>query len=328
MYKKYLFGGIMLLLLLVISSCSNDNDYEIPSGIKSASNDCLKRSLGPNVVGGTIEFAYAMALPKGGGHWIEAKVEATYAGADGTMLENNSYHTEGGYDKGVKIGDPCVQSGKTTSVKFTVDTISATLRYYYVVPEEARGKEVSFVFSATDSNGNTVHYDMGPYQISNVDMALDIKLKNRDCFSIKEMRVLSKDEAEANPDLVDFIYTFQVVRGVTFNHAFISPTEANQKTYLDGVSLPAGMSNQTLMRRTYGSCDQQLARDENAVFVDDMDFKNITFTDTQDFVINIIAKGGAWMETADKKYRAYVYVNTATTNRAGMTISIKRLQMN
>lgn len=44
-------------------------------------------------------------------------------------------------------------------------------------------------------------------------------------------------------------------------------------------------------------------------------------------MINIIEKGGAWMETADGKYRAYVYVNTAASNKGGMTISLKRLKM-
>lgn len=323
------FSNILLLtaVMLFAMSCNNDNEYSVPEGVSRLSNDCLKNSIGVNMVGASIDFSYAMAMPKGTGHIVEASVIASCKGADGTMLENNSYHTNGGYDEGVKVGEACENIDNMTKVVFKIDTCAATLRYHYVVPEEMRGKEVSFTFSAKDSNGKVVSKKMGPYTVSNMDMALDIALKNNNCFSISEMRVLTAEEAEANPEKVDFVYSYQVKRGVTFKHAFISPTAENLNEYMNGISLPAGIGNSTKMLRTYGSCDQQLARDENAVFVDDIDLRKISFSDTQDFMINILEKGGAWMETSDGKYRAYIYINTAPTNKGGVTVSMKRLKL-
>ena len=313
---------MLLAAMLLTVACSDDSD-------DAKRNDCLKRSIGVNVVGSTMEFAYAMALPVGEGHWVEASVTATYAGATGTMLENQSYHTDdSGFDKGVVIGNPCEHSGNLTKVTFSRDTCAATLRYYYVIPEEARGKEVSFTFSAKSSDGQTEHCEMGPYKVSNMDMVLDVPLSNRSCFSLEDLRVLTAAEAEANPQKVDFIYSYQALRGVIFRHALVSPTPANRAEYLKGVaSLPVAPSNSTRMRRTYSSCDQQLARDEYGVFVDDVDLQSMSFDGTPDYIINLPEKGGAWLQTADGRYRAYLYVNTASETKAGMTVSIKRLKM-
>lgn len=71
---------------------------------------------------------------------------------------------------GVELGSPSETNGGVTEVHFTVDTCASTLRYYYIIPEEARGREVSFTFSAESSNGQAVNYKMGPYKISNMVM--------------------------------------------------------------------------------------------------------------------------------------------------------------
>ncbi len=75
------------------------------------------------------------------------------------------------------MGSKSVNSGNKTTVTFTKDTIAATLRYFYRIPAAAKGKEVSFKFSATASNGQTVSYSMGPYKIAEMDMALDLTVK-------------------------------------------------------------------------------------------------------------------------------------------------------
>jgi hypothetical protein len=54
-------------------------------------------------------------------------------------------------DVGVVVGSPSVNSQNKTTVTFTTDTVAATLRYFYVIPEEARGKTVTFTFSAKSS---------------------------------------------------------------------------------------------------------------------------------------------------------------------------------
>lgn len=324
--------GIILLaagLALLFGSCK-DNTYTIPDGVTDLTNDCLKRSLGPNMVGGTIEFAYAMSMPYNTGHLVSARVEASIAGADNTWLEHRSYHTgSSGEDVGVEIGTPSVNDGALTTVTFTKDTCAATLRYYYMVPEEARGKQVSFRFSVTDSNGKEVSYDMGPYDVSSMDMKLDIELKNNTYFSIEDMAAYDAETAAAMPEKIDFVYLHRIQRGVKFNHALVSPTAKNVEAgFLPNITLPAGVANSTKLYKTYSSSDQQLARDEYGVFVTDLDLRTFDFSNVlTDYAINVSQKAGAWVETADGRYRAYIYVNEAAENKAGMVISMKRIKM-
>ena len=139
---------------------------------------------------GCAGFAYAMAMPYGSGHLVSARVEASIAGADSTYLEHRSFHTgDSGEEVGVEIGSPSVNDGGTTTVTFTKDTVASTLRYYYMIPEEARGKQVSFRFSVTDSNGDEVSYDMGPYSIENMDMKclIYMNMQNTDILKIELM---------------------------------------------------------------------------------------------------------------------------------------------
>lgn len=315
-------------LALLFGSCK-DNTYTIPEGVDGLTNDCLKRSLGPNMVGGSIEFAYAMAMPYGSGHLVSARVKASIAGADSTYLEHRSFYTgDSGEEVGVEIGSPSVNDGGTTTVTFTKDTVASTLRYYYMIPEEARGKQVSFRFSVTDSNGDEVSYDMGPYSIENMDMKLDIELSNNSFFSIEDMAAYTADEAAAMPEKIDLVYLHRVQRGIKFNHALVSPTAENVAAgYLPNITLPVGLDKSTKLFKSYSSCDQQLARDEYGVFVTDRDLSEFDFSICSNYSIGILQRNGFWVETADGRYRAYIYVNEATENRAGMTISMKRLRM-
>src|SRR5690606_20032803 len=113
-----------------------------------------------------------------------------------------------GSNVGVVIGNPSTQSGNITSVTFTTDTCAATLRFYYVVPEEARGKTVTFTFSAKASNGQTVEYEMGPYDNRNKDMKLDLETIDSTIYfiSIADMAVYGAEEASANPQKIDLVY--------------------------------------------------------------------------------------------------------------------------
>lgn len=324
MKRLYYFITIACLGFLFLSC--DDNTYSIPEGVTELSNDCIKRSLGPNLVGQKIEFVYAMALPYGSGKLVSAKVEASIAGATGTYLEHKSYYTgSGGQDVGVEVGAPSVTHGRNTEVAFVADTCAAALRYYYVIPEEARGQKVSFKFSATDSNGKLVTYEMGPYNISNMDIKLDIVLPNNSYFSISDMKTYTATEAAANPEKIDFVYLFRTVRGVNFRHAFVSPDADTE--YLPSITIPDGVNNSTRIMKVYSSADQQLARNEFGVFVDDLDLQQINLQNSPNYIINLALNAAAWMETSDGKYRAYIYINKASDISAGMTISIKRLQV-
>src|ERR1043165_2656679 len=95
MHRKKIFSQIYLLaaFLIFMGACKKE-EYAIPSAKSELSNDAIKRTLGPNIVGDTIQFAYAMALPPTKGKLVSAEVEATFAGANGTYFDNRSYYTK------------------------------------------------------------------------------------------------------------------------------------------------------------------------------------------------------------------------------------------
>src|SRR6478609_5678758 len=136
--SSYIISVFLSAILIFAGGCKK-NEYAIPTPKSNLQNDLIKRSLGPNIVGLRIEFAYAMAILPTQGKLVSASVEASIAGAAGTYLENNSYYTNGsGVDVPVPIAQPSVTNGTTTTITFNKDTSAATLRYYYVIPEEAR----------------------------------------------------------------------------------------------------------------------------------------------------------------------------------------------
>jgi hypothetical protein len=320
MYKKCYF--ILFFVVFVVSCQKNENNTILQ-------NDCIKRSLGPNIVGENIEFAYAIALPSNVGKIISVGVEASIQGNPDTWLENKSYYTDlrGGNDIGIQIGNPSVNSGNITEMIFTKDTCAATLRYYYVISEEARGKEVSFVFSAKGSNGEEVTYNMGPYVIASMDMKLDMAVSNDNlCYiSIEDMAVYNAGDATTKADKIDLVYLYRNIPGISFEHAFVSPG-ANVE-YLPEVVLPSSVSRTSKIRRAWGLQDRQLARIQHGIYIDDLDFVELDMTEMPDYSINMKAESGIWVETQDGKYRAYIYVNSINNSGKSAVISIKRYTM-
>lgn len=325
MQRNYLLNISWLLSLLFGVMACQQEEYAIPGARAHLQNDVLKRTLGPNMVGLEMEFAYAMALAPSKGKLVSAQVEASIAGAAGTYLDNNSYHTGGdGNDVGVKIGEPSVTEGTITRVDFTADTAAATLRYFYAIPEEARGKTVTFNFSAKSSNGETVSYSMGPYQIAKTDMALDLAVKDAEaCYiSIADMAVYHAADAVAKADKIDLVYLYRSIPNITFGHALVAPAADAQ--YLPGVTLPAGVTRSAKVQKAWALRDRHLADAQYGVYIDDLDFQQLNLTDAPNYAINLKAEAGTWVETADGKYRAYIYVNKVDNTNKAATISIKR----
>lgn len=320
--RKYTNWLIAVAVLFAVQSCSDDKMYEIPEAKSGLQNDLIKRSMGPNVVGGKIEFAYAAAQQSAEGKIVEISVEASIPGASGTALENNSFSSTGS----VEIGGPSVTTDKITKVAFTKDTSAATLRYTYVIPEEARGKSLNLKFSTKSSNGQTVSYNAGPYVISNMDMVLDLVAKDPSAayISISDLKIYDANEASQNPDKIDLVYLYRTAP-TNFVHALVAPAADVQ--YLPGVTLPVGVNNNTKVIKAFGVRDQQLARLQYGVFVDDADLNTKDFSSAPNFATGLIAEYGTWVETADGKYRAFVYINLATNATKEMKISIKRLKI-
>lgn len=325
--KKLSFKILMsfMLFTLFLGACKEE-EFQIPTASDKLQNDLIKRSLGPNIVGGTIEFAYAAGIIPDKGKLSSMTVEASIAGATGTYMDNKFYNTNNsGVDVGTAVGDPSTTTGKTTQVVYTGNFSAATLRYYYKIPEEARGKSISFTFTAKASNGETISYQAGPYEIRSMDMQLDLVAKDgTDCFiSIADMKVYNATFAAANPDKIDLIYLYRSLTNVTYLHSLVAPTA--DPIYWPTFTMPTGLKNKSKIVKAFTVRDQQLARIQYGVFVDDVDLRSKDFADAPDFAINVKAEGGVWVQTADGKYNAYIYINTVNNTTKEIRISVKRL---
>jgi hypothetical protein len=270
-----------------------------------------------------LEFAYAMALPKINGKLVSAEVEASIAGASGTFLEHRSFYTNSsGVDVPVTIGTPSTTVDKLTKVTFNVDTNASTLRYNYVIPEEARGKSVSFTFTATSSDGKTATYKMGPYAISKMAIKKNLAVSNgvNAFISIEDMAVYNATAAATNAGKVDLVYLYRATP-TTFTHALVSP--GADAAYLPGVTLPSGVNRSTKLRKVFNLQDRNLSNLQYGIYVDDIDFTQLDMVDMPNYALGLRAEAGVWVETTDKKYRAYIFVNSI--NAAGTAvISIMR----
>lgn len=320
-------------LLLGLAFCSCEDDPKLlHDAITDLSNDCIKRSLpvAPNIVNNDIEFAYAMAIPKKMGTLAYAEAVASIAGMENTRFDPNSYYTNnGGQDIPVRVASDSKTEGTTTSVEFTVDTCAATLRYYYVIPEEAKGKDVKFTFSVKASNGQTAQYKLGPYKISKMDMTKGLKVNAENCFISfqnegEAMHIYSVEEVENNPSLlekIDLMYHYSTYNDIS--HAIY--TASSPEEYMIDASLPAGFVNDTKLKKIYGMQDRQLADLKYNKYVDDLDFETLNLTKSSTYLLGMKEESAFWAETNDGKYRAFVYVNKAP--KGEMTISAKRYPM-
>jgi hypothetical protein len=323
--SKYIKYTSLAIFLLVITVSCKKKDYELPTPKDVLQNDCIKRTQGPNIVGQTIEFAYAMAIVAEKGKLTAARVEASIDGAAGTWLENKSYYTNNsGVDVGISVGNPSVTNKNITTVTFNTDTNAATLRYYYIIPEAARGQSVSFTFSAESSDGETVSYKMGPYTIAKMDMKKNIAVSDGNVMyiSIADMAACNATDAAAKANSIDLVYLYRSISTSAFNHALVSP--AADKQYLPGVTLPNGVNRSTFERKAFNLQDYNLAQLQYGIYIDDLDFQQLDMTNDPNYAINLKPEAGVWVETADHKYRAYIYINSANNSTKSAVLSMKR----
>lgn len=316
---------VLAASVLVLAGCTKQKDFEVPTASEKLQNDAIKRSLGPNIVGQRIEFTYAMAIVASKGKLQSATVEATIPGASGTFLEHRTFSTNtSGADVPITVGNPSTTSGNTTTVTITRDTSASALRYYYVIPEEARGKEVSFTFSAVSTNGENVSYKLGPYKVATMDMKRLITLNSTTpYFSISDMTAYNAADAANNAGKIDLVYLYRVLTTSTFLHAIVSP--AAGPDYLPGITLPTGVNRTAKIQKQFNLPDYNLAQIQTGVYIDDLDFEKIDLSNMPNYAINLRAEAGVWVETADGKYKAYIYLNSVATTAGGSAVvSIKR----
>ena len=280
MLYKYLNSLFLLSSLFLTFGCSKEN-------VSTLKNDLIKKSIGPNLVNDTIRFAYAMAIP--GGKLTSASADASVAGALKTGFGPYSWRTDNnGNDIPVMVAKNCVTNGKISGATF-IDTCASTLRYNYAIPEEARGKSVSFVFSGTANNGEVVSFSTPEYKISKMDLQRNITLVTGGaCYlSIKQMKAFTMAEVLANnlAGEIDLIYFYSTSSGI--GHSLVSPSTS--PVYLYTALVPSGSNNSTKVSKRRDVRDSQLGS-AYSEFIDDLDFETLVMDNNeQTFVYGLTA---------------------------------------
>lgn len=324
--KRIISLSLLGLTLLAMAGCSDDENTTLQ-------NDLIKRSVAPLVLGEKIEFAYAAATKDS--KLKTFKVTASIAGAEGTNFEPYTWRTENGSDVSVVVATDCKTEGAVSSASI-IDSRTTTLRYYYVIPEELKGKNLSFIFSSTSENGETVTFKTPTYQGSSMDMRKMIELSGEEngahYFSIEDMKAYTLEEVQ-NGNLssrIDFIYAFAATKTVgensyPYKHAIFAP--GAESFYPDDFSLPAGLTaKETLMDKKLYVWDGQLKNDNNNnIYIDDLDLKAQTFENSACGILDLKAEGSVFMKSADGKHVAYIYINSLNDKTGTMVVGIKKL---
>jgi len=308
-------------VLVYLVSCSEESETLLK-------DDYIMKTYAPALAGEPIEFAYAMGAMEG--YLSSASAQVNIPGAAGTGFDPSSYHVDArGNDVGVLVADTSTEGGTSTAI-FTYDTIVATLRYSYIVPEDAKGQNLSIRFSAESSTGETVSTTVPEFRVSNITMKRDIELTDEDVcyFSVEDMRGYTEAEVIANglENKIDLIYIYDALNpeGYKYGHALVSP--GSDEKYFNEVNVPASFRiNQTKIEQRAYLWDSHFTGEVPAVYVDDIDLETLDLTGAADFSLGITKRTSAFIETDDGRYRAYIYVNNARSST--LTFGIKRLKM-
>ncbi len=313
----------LIPLILLATGCEKESSMLVTR----LGNDCINRYYYvPFIVGSEMEFAYAMFMPRGSGRLEEASVRCSIPGAEGTYLDHVAYSTdEYGQDKPWPMGNPNTVEDGCHTVTFTADTIAATLRFHYIIPEEARGKKIDFHFSVRASNGQTADYDITGCQVRKMDMKLDIKMTPTRCFfSIDKMKALTAAEADFEQVPVDFAWAYSTaVTDKSDRSGFFNAARLDDFSTWYSFPTLSSPANDTKKMYRYNIIEPQLGRQEfDGFYIDDRDFETLRLDCDTAGLIGINARNGFWVETADGRYRAYIYCNE--TGAESCTVSIKR----
>ena len=297
-------------------------------------NDCINRSrIEPYVVGDAIRLVYAMYMPYGSGKIVSATIEASIPGGEETWLEHHAFTVdEQGEDLPIVVGNPCVTVGGATTVDFIIDTCAASLRYYYAVPEEARGKDVYFECSVVDNQGRRATFREGPCKVRKMEIFRNIQMSLSMCYlSLENMRAYTGTEAEFLRIPIDLVWTFlSRPANVETGSTFISPIALDKiAPYMTTPPTPPALEymRPTEKMRPQIIVEKQLAIDQEYAdrLIDDIDFETLDLQGGTEYVMGLTARRGLWVETADGKYRTFIYTNGVNTG--GCEISAKRYKM-
>jgi hypothetical protein len=320
----------LFITTVFVTSCKKDEENV------TLKNEFIKRTVAPLIVGERLEIAYGAGSTNGGLNTMQ--VVASIPGAAGTAFETVTHRTVNALDVTKTVATSSV-TNDATSTATLIDTNATTLRYIYVVPEAARGQQVSFAFSVTNKAGAQATANTPGYSISKMDMARSITMVGTAAgarfFSIADMKAYTQAEVDAGnlSAKIDFVYAYAATitpstTAYTYGHSLVSP--AASAYFPAGFTIPAAWTkNSTPMEKKIGTTlyDGQLKNDPNiSIYVDDLDLKQQTFTGSPNYAITLANDGSVFMKTADGKYTAFVYINSVNTTGPTAIVSIKRYQ--
>ena len=320
---KHLCLLLSVSFIFAFTACDDDNDSPLK-------NDLLKKSSGPILVGNTIEFAYAIGSTDQ--QQIKAvEITASIPGSIGTGIATHSRYTnpDNGNEEEVLIATETNTEG-SLSRAYLIDTIAATIRYFYVVPEEARGKTLKFHFrSITEKGGASI--ESPEYTVSNVDIFKDLSLSHEgfNCFSLETMQAytVAQVQEQGIAEKIDFIYTYKPILGSgwTFAHGLVAPS--NEKGYLYPIEVPTGANNKTLLEKRFWPDGQLKTSGVPTIYVDEMDLRNATFDGVTSHAYELGQDQGVLIKSYNGKYVAYLYINGTSSNTKRINFAIKRLTL-
>ncbi len=336
---KLLTASMLLMMAFAFFACDKDDDYQLIT--------YLKKTYGPVIVNQQVDFSFAIAS-NDNSSLRNFEITATYAGKAGTTADTKCYWTllDGKtYSKEMLTG--ITTNGNVTSgsvidgIVWEMGTASGyssqavTIRYSYIVPEEARGKNVQFTVKYTSVNGSVQSYSTLNYPVEKMDMVKDIVLTEatgntgRNYFSISELKAYTKAEVETQNKsaVIDFVYRYSTSAittpggsAVTLGSCISAPS---QNVYLTTSYVPANWTKNATLIEMRKWDDMQLKGNTPNSYVTDMDIENTTFNGNTFGEYGLKVDFSLAMQTADGKYRAFVYLKTVGTNT--VTIGVKRL---
>ena len=357
-HKLYLFfPAIWMVFAGIFTSCEKQDDYE--------PIQYIKKTYGPIIVGEKYDFAFTVAS-KDGSVLRNMEIEATYAGATGTELDNRCYWTtptgftevvdgravnREGQDRSMEMLSNITSSGNVVKADIRGDvtemnfsnsgytSYAITVRFAYVVPEAARGKNVSFTVRWSTQKGSDKGYSTDTYDVSNMDMVKDVVLSDatdhsgKRYFSIADMTSYSLDDVNAasKSASIDFVYRYNSSdittsggSNVRLNHAIIAPS---QTVFLDTDYVPASWTKNDTWIELRKWDDMQLKGAVPNNYIDDIDLRTADIRGVSHAEYNLEINFGTVMQTSDGVYRAYVYVKAVNNNDRTMTVGVKRLKI-
>ena len=322
------------LILFLFSSCHENSDLMTygqnmtPTGLKV---ELRKTSYPPFIIGDKIEFSFAAGSATEG-KLSKLEVTASIVGAVGTKLDlkGRFYNWETGMDDVYSVFKDTLNSGNITS-GYYVDTIAATARYTYVIPAEARGKNISLTFKVSTAS-KTVSQTVN-YTISNIILTKGLVMQSatvdgtdKAFFSIADGKAYSRAEIETGnlQKSIDFVYVVDPIGSATswkLNSALLAPANQYMPAGLLGVNWIDKNASGIEMKNWE---DFQLMGSGRLNNVDDLDFQQASIVTNTMMAFNLALNSRSLVRSADGKWIALVWVTAVDAN--SLTINMKKYQ--